>query len=200
MQKQTTVCVVVGPSGSGKTTLCKRVLELRSHFTQCITTTTRAQRPGEVDGVHYHFLSEAEFIRRKKLGAFVETAQVHTGAWYGTTKEALLSLIQKGGFVLLSVDLQGLFSIKGLPSEALGDVQIISIFVDVPRPWKKTLTTRLKGRKGGISKEDLEARLKSATWEMARISAADYRVINDDLGEAVKAILDITNRYSAVYA
>lgn len=198
MQKQTTLFVVVGPSGSGKTSICKRILELRPRFTQCITTTTRLQRPGEIDGVHYYFISEIAFMEGKARNEFIETAQVHTGSWYGTTKKALLSLLQRGDPVLLSVDLQGLFSIQNLPAEALGDVQMRSIFIDVPRPWKETLTARLQGRKGGIDAEELETRLKTAEYEMARISAADYRIVNDDLGEAVKKVLDIMNRYSGV--
>lgn len=175
--------VVVGASGSGKTTLCARIIKKRNKGFQarrCMTTTTRSPRKGEVRNKHYRYMKISSFLRRKDRGEFFETAQPHGHHWYGTGRTELLDALSKKGCVVLSVDMQGLFDLLDLPAGTLGDVEIYSIFVDVPKPWKPVLENRLRRRKGGIKPSELRRRMRTAQWEMARKSSCNSIIVNAD--------------------
>ena len=139
--------VIAGPAGSGKSTLCDRLVHERTEFTRVVTTTTRAPRAGEIDGVHYHFFSPAEFRRRIALGEFLEWAQVHgdhEARLYGTLKSSVLDPLAAGKNLVMSIDVQGVESLRRV---ARGDARLhramstIFIVVDHER-----LVARMRGR------------------------------------------------------
>jgi guanylate kinase len=103
--------LISAPSGGGKTTLCQQLLKARPDMTRAITCTTRAPRPGEKDGVDYHFFDAAEFLKRLHAGNFLEHATVY-GNSYGILKSELLGKLREGKDVLLNVDVQGAATIR----------------------------------------------------------------------------------------
>ena len=109
--------VLAGPAGSGKTTLCERVVRELPGFSRVITTTTRPPRPGEVDGLHYHFLSPAQFDERVAAGAFLEWAWVHQRHRYGTLASSVLEPRAAGRSLVINVDVQGVGNFRRAAAE-----------------------------------------------------------------------------------
>ena len=132
-QTRGSVLLISGPSGCGKSTICKRLLEDDS-VVFSVSATTRAPRPGEVDGTHYHFLSVDEFKARIRAGDFVEHAEVH-GNMYGTLREPMQAAIAAGKTYLVEIDVQGALQLKAL--------EIDSIYVFVAPPSFEVLRQRL---------------------------------------------------------
>ena len=159
--------LISAPSGGGKSTLL-RMLSEEPDFVYSISCTTRAPRPGEVDGHDYHFLSVAEFERRVAVGEFIEHAQVH-GNFYGTLRETILDSMNSGRDVLMDVDIQGAARIR-----ANADDQMRAALVDIflMPPSMDELRRRLLKR-GTESPEQLDVRLRNAKTEMA--AWRDYR-------------------------
>ncbi len=195
-QTPASVFVVVGPAGSGKTSLCDE-LNAKHGFARCRTATTRPPRPDEVNGVHYDFCrTEEEFFALDLL----EKEEVHGRGWYGTPRKNLFELAQKGGTIILSIDLDGLITLKSLAREKLGGIQIFSIFVDVPPCRECTLKGRLLKRKGGIAPDELARRIATAHYEFSRMSVCDHIVVNREGGlsltvdDALKFIRNRTKR------
>ncbi|MCX6993741.1 MAG: guanylate kinase [Kiritimatiellaeota bacterium] len=176
--------VVSAPSGAGKTTLCARLLEAFPAMVRSVSCTTRAPRPGEVNGRDYVFLDAVEFRRRITAGAFLEHAQVH-GAWYGTPREPVEQALRAGRDVLLIVDVQGAERIRQLlaPSSG-GDLRRAFVDVFIMPPDSATLRRRLVAR-GHDDAAAIERRLKNAGGEMAGASRYQYRIVNDCLEDAV---------------
>ena len=176
--------VVSGPSGAGKTTVLKRVFESAPMpLKVSVSATTRPPRPGEVDGVDYHFLTEEEFARRRQRGEFLECFQVFgRGYWYGTLLGEVIPSLEAGKWVILEIDVQGALAvIQRYP-------QAISIFV---RPSSvEELERRLRGRRTE-TEEALQRRLQQARDELARAGQYQYQVINDDVDQAVREICHI---------
>ena len=159
--------LISAPSGGGKSTLL-RMLSEEPDFVYSISCTTRAPRPGEVDGHDYHFLSMAEFERRIASGEFIEHAQVH-GNFYGTLRRTILDSMNSGRDVLMDVDIQGAARIR-----ANADEQMRAALVDIflMPPSMEELRRRLLKR-GTESPEQLDVRLRNAKTEMA--ARCDYR-------------------------
>ncbi|MDE1874667.1 MAG: guanylate kinase [Patescibacteria group bacterium] len=179
--------VLAGPSGSGKTTLTDMIVR-RSPFRRCITTTTRPPRDGEVDGVHYRFLSPFQFALREQCGEFIETALVH-GRKYGTRRADLVSALRRYGKVILNIDVQGYLNLK---AHADGEIQeaMLGVFITVPGPdVYATFRRRISAREPDIAPEELARRLETAKWELDRTSAFDCIIVNDDREKAVTQIL-----------
>lgn len=176
--------VVSGPSGAGKTTVLKRVFQSAPiPLKASVSATTRPPRPGEVDGVDYHFLTEEEFARRRQRGEFLECFQVFgRGYWYGTLLGEVIPSLEAGKWVILEIDVQGALAvIQRYP-------QAISIFV---RPSSvEELERRLRGRRTE-TEEALQRRLQQARDELARAGQYQYQVINDDVDQAVREICHI---------
>ena len=172
--------LISGPSGCGKSTICKRLLE-RDDVVCSVSATTREPRPGEVDGVHYHFLAADAFRARIADGAFVEHAEVH-GNMYGTLKEPMERAIADGKVYLVEIDVQGALQLKALETEG--------IYVFVAPPDMAVLRARLAGR-GTESPEVLERRLAKAEDEYREREKYDHIVVNDDLERAVAEIAGI---------
>lgn len=166
------------PSGAGKTTLAEALLDRFDDLERSISCTTRAPRPGEVDGVDYFFVDVAEFRRRRQAGEFLESAEVH-GNLYGTLRSELDRIHASGADALMVIDVQGAESVRRELSKA------VTIFV-LP-PSKSVLQRRLKERDGEVPEraEAARRRLGVAADEIERFRGYDYVVVNDDLAETV---------------
>jgi guanylate kinase len=169
------VYVITGPSGVGKGTLINLLLQRVPELELSVSATTRAARPGEQDGVHYHFLDEAEFERRIAGGAFVEHAG-YSGRRYGTLREELERRIEAGHPVVLEIELQGARQVRAVMPEA------VQIFIAPPSP--ESLRTRLVGR-GTDDPGQIERRLQVAEDELAASGEFAHVVVNDDLDRAI---------------
>lgn len=174
--------VVSAPSGTGKTTVCRGVLARGSGIRFSVSHTTRAPRPGERDGVDYHFVGAAEFRRRAGLGAFVEYAE-YGGNLYGTSWEALEGPLRAGSDLLLEIDIQGARQVA-----ARSELAARLIFL-LP-PSREALEARLRGR-GTDPLDVVERRLAIAQQEFEAVHSFDYVVVNDALERAIADVLAI---------
>lgn len=187
--------VVSAPSGAGKTTLCARLLEAFPGMVRSVSCTTRAPRPGEVNGRDYVFLDAVEFQQRITAGTFLEYAQVH-GASYGTPRAPVEKALQAGRDVLLIIDVQGAERIRqlmALPAggeSAAGDLRRAFVDVFILPPDNEALRRRLVAR-GQDGAAEIERRLKNAGGEMAGAARYQYRIVNDCLEDAVARLRDI---------
>ena len=176
--------IVSGPSGVGKTTVMGRVFQRRPvPLVASVSATTRAPRPGETDGVDYHFLTKQEFELRRKRGEFIECFEVFgRGHWYGTLAGEVTSGLEAGKWVLLSIDVQGALSVMQQHGDA------VTVFI---RPASvEQLEQRLRGRRTE-PEEAIRWRLAQAKRELDLADRYRYQVVNDDLDLAVEQICDI---------
>lgn len=169
------VFVISAPSGSGKTTICRLLRERVEGIELSISYTTRPRKNGEADGKDYYFINEDKFDKMIVLKEFLEFATVY-GMRYGTSREAVDSIVSRGVDAVLEIDVQGGRKVK----EALPGAVLIGIFP----PDGETLSRRLTER-GRDSREEMEARLKAADKEMRDLLGYDYLVVNDSLEKAV---------------
>ncbi len=173
--------VVSGPSGSGKTSLCRAWLERCPRLHLSISCTTRAPRPGEVDGRDYHFLGMADFEHELAAGAFLESALVH-GNRYGTRRRDVERMLEAGDDVLLEIDWQGARQVAAAMPEAY------RIFI-MP-PSIEELRRRLTGR-GQDSAAVVAERLAAAEGEMAHAGEAHVQIVNDDFDQALTRLIAV---------
>ena len=175
------VIVISGPSGVGKGTLVKRLLtETSFPLVLSVSATTRAPRPGEVDGVAYWFMSREEFLARRERGEFLESFEVYQGgALYGTLRETVESAVAQGKWVVLEIDVKGARSVVERIPEA------ISIFIEPPSI--EELRARLEGR-GSERADEIEKRVGQARQEIDASGFYRYRIVNDDLDEAFEQL------------
>lgn len=170
-----TLFIVTAPSGAGKTSLVKALVESDQRLRVSVSHTTRTARPGEVDGVNYHFVNEDKFMEMLRGGEFFESAEVY-GNHYGTSQPWVNQQLSDGIDVILEIDWQGASQIRNLDSAAC------SIFI-LP-PSLETLTTRLQGRAQDDA-ETIENRMAQAVDEISHVGEADYVVVNDDFNTAL---------------
>ncbi len=168
-----TLLVVSGPSGSGKTTLCRRASDagLCSYSISC---TTRQPRPGEVNGVDYHFLSMEEFKAKVAAGEFLEYAEVH-GNCYGTLKADIIELLEQGKTVVMDIDVQGADSVRACQESVLLKAYA-DLYIHVPQ---EELKNRLCGRQTD-SEDVIALRLKNAAAEDACLPRYIYCLVSSD--------------------
>lgn len=167
--------LISAPSGGGKTTVCNALLAANPGLSRVITCTTRPPRPGEVNGVDYHFYSTEEFERRVAAGEFLEQASVYERR-YGTRKASVLELFHEGKDVLLNIDVQGAASVRGVAArEAELAAALVTVFLTPPT--RAELERRLRGR-GSDSNEVIARRMAEAQVEVARWSEFDYLVVS----------------------
>ena len=180
--------LISAPSGGGKTTLCHQLLAACPGMTRAVTCTTREPRPGEKDGVDYHFLDAASFLKRVQAGNFLEHATVY-GHSYGTLKSEVLGQLRQGRDVLLSVDVQGAATIR---EKALTDPELkhalASVFLTPPS--LAVLEERLRKR-GTDSDAVIHKRLGVARQEIAQWKHFDYLLISDSIQEDLRRALAI---------
>lgn len=169
--------VVSAPSGAGKTSLVRALLDARAALRVSVSHTTRARRPGEVDGVDYHFVDDAHFARMAAAGEFLEHATVFDHA-YGTSRAAVTALLEAGHDVILEIDWQGARSIRAAAPDA------ISVFVLPPSLGE--LEQRLRGR--GDDDAVIARRMRDAVREISHYPEYDYLVVNDDFERALAGL------------
>jgi guanylate kinase len=168
------VIVITGPSGVGKGTLIRALRERVPELMLAISATTRDPRPGEFDGVDYHFLSPAEFERRVAAGEFVEHAD-YSGRRYGTLRSELERGLRTGAAVVLEIEVQGARQVR----EAIPD----AVAVFIAPPDEQALRARLTGR-GTDSEQQIARRLETAREELAAQDEFEHVIVNDDLSRA----------------
>lgn len=173
--------IITAASGAGKTSLIKALLAKDGHLKLSISHTTRNPRPGEVNGLDYHFVDDATFMRMLGEAQFLESAEVHD-ARYGTSQSAVEAPLKNGFDVILEIDWQGAAQVRHLYPYA------ISIFV-LP-PSIEALERRLNGR-GQDSAEVIAKRVAAARTEMRHVGEFDYVTINDDFDVALQDITAI---------
>lgn len=173
--------MVIAPSGAGKSTLVNALLAHDTGISLSVSYTTRAPRPGEVDGRAYHFVKQEDFFARRARGEFIESAEVH-GHYYGTSRLWIKQQIESGHDVLLEIDWQGARQIRRQFRHA------VSIFI-LP-PSLDALEERLKKR-GQDAPNVIVRRLLAAGSEMAHAAEAEYVVINDNFANALTQLQSI---------
>jgi guanylate kinase len=173
--------VVAGPSGVGKGTIVRRLLERDPRLWESVSYTTRPQRPGEVDGVDYHFVPRDEFFALRDAGGFLEWFEVF-GDLKGTPRDPVAEHLAAGADVLLEIDVQGALAVRSEFPQAL--------LVFVRPPSREEQRRRIEAR-GADTPEEVERRLAAAAAEEARAAEFDAQVVNDDVDTAVEQVAGI---------
>jgi guanylate kinase len=172
------VIVISAPSGSGKTTICRMLAKRLDNMELSISYTTRPRKQGEVNGADYYFIKKEKFDKMIVSREFLEFASVY-GQRYGTSREAVRSIVSRGKDAVLEIDVQGGKKVKKELPEAI----LVAVFP----PNRRSLENRLIGR-GRDSIEEVRARLQAADDEARELLSYDYLVVNDDLEEAVSRV------------
>jgi guanylate kinase len=177
------VLILSSPSGAGKTTLTRMLLQDRDlDLTLSISVTTRTRRSSEVDGIHYRFIDERQFIAMRDAGDLLEWAEVH-GNFYGTPRGPVEAVLAQGRDCLFDIDYQGTQQVR----EKMG-ADTVTVFI-LP-PSMKELRARLE-RRAEDSAEVIEKRLQNARREIARWKDYDYVIVNDDLQRSFDDLIAI---------
>lgn len=174
--------VLAGPTAVGKGSVVAWIQKNHPHVWVSVSMTTRERRPGEVDGQHYRFVSEAEFQRCVQAGELLEWAKVHQAAYYGTPRQPVLAALAAGKMALLEIDLQGARQVRRSMPEAR--------FVFLAPPSWDELVRRLEDR-GTEGPADQARRLATAREELAAEVEFDHVIVNHRIGEAGQQLVDL---------
>jgi guanylate kinase len=180
--------VLAGPAGSGKTTLCNRLVDEVPGFSRVITATTRPPRPGETDGVHYHFLTPEQFDAKIAAGEFLEWACVHGRNRYGTLAASVLGPLAEGHDLVINVDVQGVenFCRAGLENPLLAR-HLVTVFISVPLP---ELRARMELRRQD-SEAEIAKRLHTAELELREAGKFKHQIVSRSKEEDFQALIAI---------
>ena len=178
--------VLTGPAGVGKGTVEAKLRADHPQIWLSVSATTRDPRPGEVDGVNYHFMTEEQFLADERAGKFLETAVVHGMAHYGTPLKPVLDHLAANVPTILEIDLQGARRIKERAAE-LG-MEVVSVFLAPPS--FDELVRRLTGR-GTETEEQRNRRLETARVELAAESEFDVVIVNADADQAANELWSV---------
>jgi guanylate kinase len=181
--------ILAGPAGSGKSTLCERLVEEADlGFSRIITTTTRAPRPGEVNGVHYHFLSPAQFEEKIAAGAFLEWAWVHGERRYGTLAASVLEPLAAGRNLVANLDVQGVASMRQAAARfAAIQRSLVTVFIVVSHDQ---LRVRMHTR-GQDDDAEIARRMATAEAELLEADKFDYQIQSGSRDEDFAALLRV---------
>ncbi len=186
--------VLAGPAGSGKSTLCDRLVKEIPDFARVVTTTTRAPRPGEVDGVHYHFLTPEQFDEKLAANAFLEWAWVHGKRRYGTLAESVLEPLRRGESLVISVDVQGVESFrKASAAYPLIAQRMTTVFIVVDH---ERLVARMRAR-AQDNEDEIAGRMRTAERELREAHKFDFRIESRTRDEDFAALLGILKKARA---
>jgi guanylate kinase len=174
--------VLAGPTAVGKGTVSTFIRENHPDVLLSISATTRPPRPGEIDGVHYYFVDDAEFTAMVDRHELLEWATVHNASRYGTPRPPVEAALASGRSVLLEIDLQGARQVR----QAMPDAVLVFL---LPPSWEE-LVRRLVGR-GTESPEEQSRRLETARVELAAQDEFDELVVNDDVRRAAQEVVDL---------
>ena len=188
--KKGLLIIFSGPSGSGKGTIMKSLLSSREDTVLSVSMTTRAPRPGEIDGYHYHFVTREEFEKTIQEDGFLEYAE-YNGNFYGTPEAPIRRLLNEGKNVMLEIEVQGAEKVMDHRSD------VVSIFISIPS--FEELERRLRGR-GTESDEVIRGRMKTSQYELSRAFRYQYIVLNDEVEKAVDRINTIIDAESMRYS
>ena len=172
--------IISAPAGTGKTTLVNLLIKEAPSLVVNVSYTTRSPRAGEIDGQHYHFISEAEFKNKIEQADFLEYAQLY-GSYYGSSRKWVTEQQAAGKHVILVIDTQGAIALKGV---------LEAIYIFISPPSLDVLRMRLSNRKTETP-EMLEKRLVWARQEMQARAYYNYEIINDDLSTAYQVLRSI---------
>ena len=184
MERRGIMLVISSPSGTGKSTIARNLLSKNDNLKMSVSVTTRERRGSEIDGTHYHFISEREFERLKETDAMLEWAPVH-GNFYGTPRDPVENSMAAGEDMLFDIDYQG-----GLQLMEKARTDVVSIFL-LP-PSMAELKSRLD-RRAEDDPETIAKRLKNAKEEIPHWRDYDYVVVNEDLDDAFQKVQSILN-------
>jgi guanylate kinase len=191
MSSAPVLIVISGPAGSGKSTLCDRLVRECPEFSRVVTTTTRPPREGEVNGVHYHFFSPAEFRARIDRGDFLEWAQVHGNnddRLYGTLKAGVVDPLAAGRSLVMSIDVQGVANLRRFAaSDPNLQRALTTVFILVDR---ERLVARMRLRAQDHD-EEIERRMATAEAEIRSANTFDFRLNSQTRDEDFAALLEI---------
>ncbi len=181
------IIILVSPSGGGKSTIAKRLFADFEDLKFSVSATTRAPREGEIDGVHYHYLSHDAFNERIENGDFLEWEEFYGGNRYGTLRSEVDKKLNSGYFILLDIEIKGALNVKKI----YGD-ESLGIFIQPPS--FEVLKQRLIDR-GTESEDSLELRLERAKEELTYADQFDQIIINDDLERAYKEVNEAVSKF-----
>ncbi|MFC6355452.1 guanylate kinase [Luethyella okanaganae] len=180
--RQSRLVVLAGPTAVGKGTVAAHIRTHHPDVALSVSATTRAPRPGEVDGVSYYFVDDDEFDRMIAAGELLEWATVHNAYRYGTPRKPVEDALEAGESVLLEIDIQGARSVR----RAMPEAKLVFL---LPPSWEE-LVRRLVGR-GTEEVSEQQRRLETAKVELAAVDEFDHRVVNRDVGEAAQEVVDL---------
>lgn len=180
--KKGAILLLSGPSGCGKSSLLKKLYQVIDNYYFSISTTTRAPRVGEKDGIDYFFVTKEEFQKDIQEGSFLEWAEVH-GNYYGTSLKPINKALEMGKLVIFDIDVQGF-------EQVIQKLKDITTTVFITTPTLVELEKRLTSR-GTDSIDVIEKRIKNAQEEIKYTQQYDYLIINDNLDEAADKLIAV---------
>lgn len=184
--------ILAAPSGAGKTSIARGLMRAVGQLEFSVSACTRKRRIGEIDGVHYYFLSTEDFLQKVSNNEFIEWEEVYTNMYYGTLRSEIDRIWNDGNIALFDIDIQGAINLK----KQFGE-QAITIFVQPPSI--ETLESRLRSR-NTEDEESIRSRIAKANSELQFANQFDHIVVNDDLEKAVKKTTEILfDRIGAQY-
>jgi guanylate kinase len=179
---RSSLVVLAGPTAVGKGTVAAHIKEHHPEMLLSVSATTRPPRPGEIEGVHYFFVDDAEFDRMVREDELLEHATVHNRHRYGTPRAPIEAAVGEGRSVLLEIDIQGARQVRTREPDA-------TLVFLLPPSWDE-LVQRLIGR-GTEDAEERSRRLRTAKRELAAQSEFDFRVVNDDVARAAREVVEL---------
>ncbi len=186
--------VLAGPAGSGKSTLCDRLVAEVPGFARVVTTTTRTPRPGEVDGLHYHFLTPEQFDAKIAENAFLEWAWVHGKKRYGTLASSVLDPMAAGESLVISIDVQGVESFRrAAAANPLLRQRMTTVFIVVDH---ERLVARMRAR-AQDNEEEIAGRMRTAERELREAHKFDFIIESRTRDEDFAALLEILRQARA---